>query len=83
MSASKQALIDKQIEMYPDSMILDKDFVLSWAGNDARRLRAVLFAVMNYPNGIWYWIPRVGTSPVTGYRTGLAPESYMSGFSDL
>jgi len=45
--------------------------------------RVLLVDAAAQPGGIWYWIPRVGESAVTGYRYGLAPEQYISGFSDL
>jgi hypothetical protein len=82
MDANQIALVAVQMDMYPDSMILDGAFVLSWAGTNYRRLQAVA-STITCPGGIWYWIPRVGESAVTGYRYGTAPEQYISGFSDL
>ncbi len=79
---SRKKLIAAQLANYPDSQILSAQVVLNWAGDNATRLRAVALTIQ-VPGGVWYWIPRIGKSEVTGYRYGVAGHKYISGFSDM
>lgn len=80
MKASKAALWATQRREFPDSVRIEPYEAIMWcesaetAADKMMRYRQ-LANVVQYPNGIFYYI---AATPYRGYRFGPRPEEYIS-----
>ena len=80
MKASKTAMWAIQRREFPDSVRIEPYEALMWceaaetAADKMMRYRQ-LATVVQYPNGIFYYI---AATSYRGYRFGIRPEEYIS-----